>query len=253
MASIAHHVGSLVWVPEKGVDGTLFRSKKVARWVRGRVAALRPGADGQPGLEVVTEEGATHVLAPADAPLQNERDDTVDDLVKSDFLHEPGCARGRPPRACPPQRRGALACPDRPLPGCGGEGAERERGASSLHLRSLAGAVASAHGRPVRRRGLLAAGTRAAGGGLAGACARERVGAGRRGTGRRGLTPPAAWRRILHTLRVRYTLDMIYTYSGNILIAVRPAPRALTLNPTHAAPPARGAARAAGPPAGAGR
>lgn len=29
MASIAHHVGSLVWVPEKGVDGTLFRSKKV--------------------------------------------------------------------------------------------------------------------------------------------------------------------------------------------------------------------------------
>ena len=25
---------------------------------------------------------------------------------------------------------------------------------------------------------------------------------------------------ILHTLRVRYTLDMIYTYSGNILIAV---------------------------------
>lgn len=25
---------------------------------------------------------------------------------------------------------------------------------------------------------------------------------------------------ILHTLRVRYELDMIYTYSGNILIAV---------------------------------
>ena len=25
-------------------------------------------------------------------PPQNERDDTVDDLVKSDFLHEPGCA-----------------------------------------------------------------------------------------------------------------------------------------------------------------
>lgn len=233
MASIAHHVGSLVWVPEKGVDGTLFRSKKVARWVRGRVAALRPGADGQPGLEVVTEEGATHVLAPADAPLQNERDDTVDDLVKSDFLHEPGCARGRPPRACPPQRRGALACPDRPLPGCGGEGAERERGASSLHLRSLAGAVASAHGRPVRRRGLLAAGTRAAGGGLAGACARERVGAGRRGTGRR----------ILHTLRVRYTLDMIYTYSGNILIAVRPA-RAPQAQPLHVPRRRRGARRA---------
>lgn len=26
--------------------------------------------------------------------------------------------------------------------------------------------------------------------------------------------------RILQTLRVRYTLDLIYTYSGNILIAV---------------------------------
>lgn len=32
-----------------------------------------------------------------------------------------------------------------------------------------------------------------------------------------------ARRSILHTLRVRYTLDMIYTYSGNILIAVRAA------------------------------
>lgn len=94
MASNAHHVGSLVWVPEKGVDGTLFRSKKVARWVRGRVAALRPGADGQLALEVATEEGVTHVLPPGEAPLQNERDDTVDDLVKSDFLHEPGCACG---------------------------------------------------------------------------------------------------------------------------------------------------------------
>ena len=93
MTSNAHHVGSLVWVPEKGVDGTLFRSKKVARWVRGRVAALRPAADGQPQLEVVTEEGAAHMLPPGEAPLQNERDDTVDDLVKSDFLHEPGCGR----------------------------------------------------------------------------------------------------------------------------------------------------------------
>lgn len=31
---------------------------------------------------------------------------------------------------------------------------------------------------------------------------------------------PSCMSRILHTLRVRYTLDMIYTYSGNILIAV---------------------------------
>ena len=37
--------------------------------------------------------------------------------------------------------------------------------------------------------------------------------------------------RILQTLRVRYTLDMIYTYSGNILIAVR-AERALHWPPS---------------------
>ncbi|KAK9829628.1 hypothetical protein WJX72_006968 [[Myrmecia] bisecta] len=70
---------------------------------------------------VETEEGSEYKgLKAADCPLQNERDDTVDDLVKSDFLHEPG---------------------------------------------------------------------------------------------------------ILHTLRVRYTLDMIYTYSGNILIAANPHKR----------------------------
>ena len=71
------------------------RAVQVARWVRGRVAGLRAGADGQALLEVVTEEGAKHALAPAEAPLQNERDDTVDDLVKSDFLHEPGWAAPR--------------------------------------------------------------------------------------------------------------------------------------------------------------
>lgn len=40
--------------------------------------------------QVQTEEGTTITLPPLDCPLQNERDDTVDDLVKSDFLHEPG-------------------------------------------------------------------------------------------------------------------------------------------------------------------
>ena len=39
--------------------------------------------------------------------------------------------------------------------------------------------------------------------------------------------------RILHTLRVRYTLDMIYTYSGNILIAVSSA-LGSTLHPNKA-------------------
>lgn len=41
-------------------------------------------------------------------------------------------------------------------------------------------------------------------------------------------------RRILHTLRVRYTLDMIYTYSGNILIAVWSFAARLAINTTSA-------------------
>ncbi len=39
--------------------------------------------------------------------------------------------------------------------------------------------------------------------------------------------------RLLHTLRVRYTLDMIYTYSGNILIAVSPSLATLTATMHH--------------------
>ena len=39
--------------------------------------------------------------------------------------------------------------------------------------------------------------------------------------------------RLLHTLRVRYTLDMIYTYSGNILIAVSPSLLMCLLPCTH--------------------
>lgn len=38
-------------------------------------------------------------------------------------------------------------------------------------------------------------------------------------------------RRILHTLSVRYGLDMIYTYSSNILIAVRTFVNLLGLRP----------------------
>lgn len=41
-------------------------------------------------VQVQTEEGIIITLPPLDCPLQNERDDVVDDLVKSDFLHEPG-------------------------------------------------------------------------------------------------------------------------------------------------------------------
>ncbi|EIE22795.1 hypothetical protein COCSUDRAFT_47698 [Coccomyxa subellipsoidea C-169] len=113
----AHHVGSLVWVPERNALDAQGH-KKAAGWIKGRVVAEKKKA-GETLLEVQTDAGI-QTLAPAECPLQNERDDTVDDLVKSDFLHEPG---------------------------------------------------------------------------------------------------------ILHTLRVRYTLDMIYTYSGNILIAANPHKR----------------------------
>eukprot|EP00891_Asterochloris_glomerata_P005032 jgi/Astpho2/5032/e_gw1.00071.58.1_t len=101
---------------QAAADGKL----RAARWVKGQVVALGAGANGSPLIEVQTEEGARLSVAALECPPQNERDDTVDDLVKSDFLHEPG---------------------------------------------------------------------------------------------------------ILHTLQVRYTLDMIYTYSGNILIAANPHKR----------------------------
>ena len=85
-----HHVGSAIWVPEKGVADAAGIKQKAARWVKGRVVAVGKNAAKETVLTVQTEEGATHELKPADCPLQNERDDTVDDLVKSDFLHEPG-------------------------------------------------------------------------------------------------------------------------------------------------------------------
>ena len=41
-------------------------------------------------LEARTQDGTLLQLPATECCLQNERDDTVDDLVKSDFLHEPG-------------------------------------------------------------------------------------------------------------------------------------------------------------------
>ncbi|PSC74954.1 Myosin-J heavy chain isoform A [Micractinium conductrix] len=128
--STTYHPGSQVWVPvvEAAAGSQLTNGaakKKVAHWRRGVVEAVHKQPDGEPLLDVRTEEGQQVDGLPAsDCFLQNERDDTVDDLVKSDFLHEPG---------------------------------------------------------------------------------------------------------ILHTLRVRYSLDSIYTYSGHILIAANPHKRLRTL------------------------
>ena len=41
-------------------------------------------------LAVRSEDGAVIQAIASECYLQNERDDTVDDLVRSDFLHEPG-------------------------------------------------------------------------------------------------------------------------------------------------------------------
>ena len=87
--SQAYHTGSQVWVPEKGLEQGLGK-QKVVRWVKGRVTGTGKDAAGDTVLTVQTEEGAVRELQPSECPLQNERDDTVDDLVKSDFLHEPG-------------------------------------------------------------------------------------------------------------------------------------------------------------------
>ena len=85
----AYHVGAQVWVPVRAPADALGR-KGAARWVKGRVTAVSTERNGISLVEVQTEENHNLTLKAAECPLQNERDDTVDDLVKSDFLHEPG-------------------------------------------------------------------------------------------------------------------------------------------------------------------
>ena len=86
--SQAYHEGSPVWVPLGLESGP--SKQKVGRWVKGVVIKAVTLPDGTFGVTVQTEDGHIQQLSAEDLPLQNERDDTVDDLVKSDFLHEPG-------------------------------------------------------------------------------------------------------------------------------------------------------------------
>ncbi|KAK9837064.1 hypothetical protein WJX84_005883 [Apatococcus fuscideae] len=86
----AHHVGASVWVPERLSGEGPNTKRKAARWVKGQVIFVGQNKANELVLEVQTEEVGTAQYYPAECPLQNERDDTVDDLVKSDFLHEPG-------------------------------------------------------------------------------------------------------------------------------------------------------------------
>jgi hypothetical protein len=89
----AYHAGSLVWVPESIPSSPRTGKRYAHRWAKGRVCkvVLAAGGKDKPTLEVELEDGSIATFALSDCPLQNERDDTVDDLVKSDFLHEPGC------------------------------------------------------------------------------------------------------------------------------------------------------------------
>ncbi|KDD74293.1 myosin head (motor domain) protein, partial [Helicosporidium sp. ATCC 50920] len=91
-AAQAYHVGSNVWIPvlEVGHGTTVDGSKrKTTQWHRGVVESLSR-QNGQLVLEVACEDGARRATPESSACMQNERDDTVDDLTRSDFLHEPG-------------------------------------------------------------------------------------------------------------------------------------------------------------------
>ena len=96
----ACHVGSAVWVAEgtgslaEGGPAVPSSRKKPGRWLKGTVVAVGTGGasnSSSRSLTVETEDGRTLAGVPeSDCPLQNSRDDTLDDLVRADFLHEPG-------------------------------------------------------------------------------------------------------------------------------------------------------------------
>lgn len=88
-STAAYHVGAQIWVPVKGQQD-LTGKRGAGRWVKGRVTSISTDRNGINIIEVQTEEMQELALKASDCPLQNDRDDTVDDLVKSDFLHEPG-------------------------------------------------------------------------------------------------------------------------------------------------------------------
>ena len=61
----------------------------VDSWIRGTVTGVQD--DGRT-VAVRTEADWSADVPATDCHVQNERDDTLDDLVKSDYLHEAGCA-----------------------------------------------------------------------------------------------------------------------------------------------------------------
>lgn len=53
------------------------------------------GGEASGLVRVQVEEGWEAEVQAGDCHLVNERDDTLDDLVKSDYLHEAGCGLGQ--------------------------------------------------------------------------------------------------------------------------------------------------------------
>jgi len=97
--------GSLVWaLPDTGSKGVVKDAKKIESqiridssredgfWRRGVVENVSRDGNDSVVVLVKFENGEASIVKAADCFLQNERDDNVDDLVRSDFLHEPGCA-----------------------------------------------------------------------------------------------------------------------------------------------------------------
>ncbi len=67
----------------------LYSFMSECRWIRGTVTGVH---DDGCTVAVRTEADWTADVPAIDCHVQNERDDTLDDLVKSDYLHEAGCA-----------------------------------------------------------------------------------------------------------------------------------------------------------------
>ena len=86
----AYHAGAAVWVADPAsAKATPSGRRAPAVWLQGTVVALE-GEGASLALTVDVGGGRSLAAPAADCPLQNGRDDTLDDLVRADFLHEPG-------------------------------------------------------------------------------------------------------------------------------------------------------------------
>jgi myosin-5 len=79
-----------VWVADGPPKTTPAGRTAPTTWLQATVTAVE-GPPGDRLLTVATGDGRELArVRAADCPLQNARDDALDDLVRADFLHEPG-------------------------------------------------------------------------------------------------------------------------------------------------------------------